>query len=157
MIRIDLARCDGCGACVEVCPAGALYLIDDKAMLEAGLCRACEACVAACPMEAIAFITEEAAPAGVAVVQARPVSRGSRLEAAVVPLRAKVLPLVGTALTWAGREIVPRLVDGLLYNLDRWAMGQRGASGPGWTPSSRTQNGRGQSRGHRRRQRRRGQ
>ena len=32
MITIDLARCNGCGACVEVCPEGALYLVDDKAM-----------------------------------------------------------------------------------------------------------------------------
>jgi NAD-dependent dihydropyrimidine dehydrogenase PreA subunit len=155
LITIDLARCDGCGACVEVCPEGALYLIDDKAVVEAELCRECEACVVACPEEAIAITTPEVAPAGVAVVQAGPVSL--RPEAPVVPLRAKVLPLVGAALTWAGREIVPRLADYLLYNLDRWAMDRQAASSPRAAPSGHDSNRQADGRGRRRRRRHRGQ
>jgi NAD-dependent dihydropyrimidine dehydrogenase PreA subunit len=156
LITIDLARCNGCGACVDVCPEGALYLIDDKAVVEERLCRECEACVAACPEEAIAFTTQKVAPAGVAVLQARPVSPSPSLEAAVVPLRAKVLPVVGAALTWAGREIVPRLADHLLYSLDQWVIGQRSTAGPGRTPSLRAQNHR-RGGGRRRRRRQRGQ
>ena len=161
MITVDLARCNGCGACVAVCPEGALYLIDDKAMVEASLCRECEACVAACPMEAIAITTPEArpalAPAGMAVVEAGPMSPSPRPEVAVVPRRAKVLPLVGTALAWAGREIVPRLADHLLYSLDRWAMGQRTTGSSRRTLGPRGQGRTGGGKGRRRRRRHRGQ
>ena len=159
MITIDLVRCNGCGGCVAVCPEGALYLVEDRAMVDARLCRECEACVAACPMEAIAITTPEAAPAsapsGVVVVEAGPVS--PRPEAAVVPLRATVMPLVGAALTWAGREIVPRLADHLLYSLDQWTMDRRAAGSPGRAPSPRAQNFRGRGGGRRRRRRQRGQ
>jgi len=161
LIKLNLARCNGCGACVAVCPEGALYLVDDKAMVEASLCCGCEACVAACPMGAIAITTQEnrleAALAGVAVAEARPMSPSPRTKAAVVPLRARVLPLVGAALTWAGREIVPRLADHLLANLDRWAMGQEAASSPRRAPSPRAQSREGGGVGRRRRRRHRGQ
>jgi len=160
LIRIDLARCNGCGACVEVCPQGALYLVDDRAMVDAGLCRECEACVAACPTEAIVITTKEAAPAGAPVglvaVEPRPVS--ARPETATVPLRAKVLPVIGAALAWAGREIVPRLADHLLYSLDKWALDRRAASSPGRAASPREQGrGGGGGGGRQRRRRRRGQ
>ena len=154
MITIDLARCNGCGACVEVCPEGALYLVDGKPAVEAALCRECEACMAACPTEAIAFTAREVAPAGVAVVQARPAIPAPRTEAAVVPLRAKALPLVGAALTWAGREIAPRLADYLLYSLDRWAMDRRAAGSPARPMGSRAQNQGGGRKGQQRRRRR---
>lgn len=126
-------------------------------MVDARLCRECEACVAACPMEAIAITTPEAAPAsapsGVVVVEAGPVS--PRPEAAVVPLRATVMPLVGAALTWAGREIVPRLADHLLYSLDKWALDRRTTSSPGRATSPREQSrGSGGGGGRRRRRRR---
>jgi NAD-dependent dihydropyrimidine dehydrogenase PreA subunit len=157
LITIDLARCNGCGACLEVCPEGALYLIDDKAMVEAGLCRECEACVAACPEEAIAITSQEVAPAGMTVVETRPVGPSPRPEVPVVPLRAKVLPLVGATLTWAGREIVPRLADYLLYNLDRWAMDRQAASSSKGATSRRASNRQADGRGRRRRRRHRGQ
>lgn len=157
MITIDLARCNGCGACVAVCPEGALYLIDDKAVVEERLCRECEACVTACPVEAIVCTTQEVAQAGIAVVQARLESPSPSPEADIVPLRAKVLPLVGTALTWAGREIVPRLTDYLLYSLDQRAMDRRAAGGPGRRPGPRFPNRQPAGRGWRRRRRHRGQ
>ena len=53
MITIDTERCDGCGACVEVCPTGALYLVAGKAAMDGTLCRQCEACLTACPNGAI--------------------------------------------------------------------------------------------------------
>jgi ferredoxin len=117
----------------------------------------CEACVVACPTEAIVITTEEAtsasAPAGMIVVEAGPVSPSPGRETAALPLRAKVLPVMGAALAWAGREIVPRLADHLLYSLDKWVQDRRAASSPGRTMSPRGQ-GRGNGGGGRRRQRR---
>ncbi|MFH1189273.1 MAG: NIL domain-containing protein [Candidatus Omnitrophota bacterium] len=51
----DEARCTHCGACVTVCPSGALYT-DKKTMkiiFDAEKCIACELCVKACPPRAM--------------------------------------------------------------------------------------------------------
>ncbi len=51
----DEARCTHCGACVTICPTGAL-VIDKKTMkvlFEADKCIACELCVKACPPRAM--------------------------------------------------------------------------------------------------------
>jgi len=114
VITIDSARCTGCGACVEVCPTGALYLVDGKATMDRALCRECEACLAACPNDAI-----------ILAVQAGPVAASTRLpalrpepeviriktQAAPLPFRSRMLPLVASALVWAEREILPWLAD----------------------------------------------
>ncbi|WP_031515615.1 aldo/keto reductase [Desulfofalx alkaliphila] len=41
--------CQGCGACVERCQAGALSLVDNKAVVNKDLCRLCGYCGAVCP------------------------------------------------------------------------------------------------------------
>ena len=51
----DDARCTHCGACVTICPTGALY-IDKKTMkvvFDTDKCIACELCVRACPPRAM--------------------------------------------------------------------------------------------------------
>jgi len=72
-VQIDLEVCDGCGACISVCPAFVLELLDEKARVvnpEACLgtkakqlcsecietqemCTGCVACVRSCPTAAI--------------------------------------------------------------------------------------------------------
>ena len=51
----DEARCTQCGACVGVCPTGALYndLKTRKVIFDAEKCIACELCVRACPPRAM--------------------------------------------------------------------------------------------------------
>lgn len=122
MITIDLERCTGCGACVEACPPGALYLVDGKATVDRSLCRECEACLAACPTGAI-VLTEQEEPVAEAVrlpaLRPEPEAIQVRTQAAPLSLPARVLPVVGAALAWAGREIVPSLAEFLLDVLDR--------------------------------------
>lgn len=51
----DDVRCTHCGACITVCPTGALY-IDKKTMkviFDSEKCIACELCVRACPPRAM--------------------------------------------------------------------------------------------------------
>jgi len=129
VIVICAECCDGCGACVEACPTGALFLVDGKAAIEASLCRECEACIPACPTQAIAIFEQEpeSAVQPIYTLARRPEPAVIQAESAPLPVpwRARVLPAVGAALAWAGREIVPRLADYVLYGVDRWMAGQR--------------------------------
>lgn len=53
--ELDPSRCDASGACVVVCPSGALTLTDGMWRLDAGRCVLCAACVDACPTGALAM------------------------------------------------------------------------------------------------------
>lgn len=60
-VRVDEARCKGCGLCVEFCPAGVLELSDEVGesgyphakVLDVGRCTGCFNCVTMCPDVAI--------------------------------------------------------------------------------------------------------
>ena len=52
---IDKDNCTGCGKCREICPPGAVDMIDDRAVITADLCEECGFCAAECPVEAIAI------------------------------------------------------------------------------------------------------
>lgn len=49
---VDKETCVGCGACVAICPVGAISL-EDKAHIDADACIGCGACVNECPVGAI--------------------------------------------------------------------------------------------------------
>lgn len=54
-----------CGACVSMCPSGALELAETRLMIDEASCSECELCVAACPVEALVLQSEPPAPAPV--------------------------------------------------------------------------------------------
>lgn len=55
-IRINPDTCVSCGACVPVCPYGALTQArGDVPKIDLALCALCGACVSACPVDAIAI------------------------------------------------------------------------------------------------------
>lgn len=49
---VDKETCVGCGACVAICPVGAISL-EDKAHIDPDCCIGCGACVNECPVGAI--------------------------------------------------------------------------------------------------------
>jgi Fe-S-cluster-containing hydrogenase component 2 len=158
MIRINTERCNGCGACVEVCPNGALYLVEGRATVEQTLCRDCQACITACPTEAISLVTlKEVVVESVRVPAPRPEPQVIQVKtkSAPAPLRASLLPVVGAALAWGWREIVPRLTEVLLYDLDRRVTRSQRPAARQSTPANGS-SVRGGSSGRRRRRRRRG-
>jgi len=63
IIKIDEAKCDGCGNCVTGCHEGALQIIDGKARLISDLlCDGLGACIGECPQGAIKIEECRAAP-----------------------------------------------------------------------------------------------
>ncbi|MCL5075819.1 MAG: 4Fe-4S binding protein [Chloroflexi bacterium] len=55
IVTIETDNCEGCGECVEACPAQILSLNDHKAQVSGNLdeCLGCEACVTVCESGAI--------------------------------------------------------------------------------------------------------
>jgi len=162
VIIIDAERCDGCGACVEVCPTGALHLVDGRVTLDGALCRECEACLAACPNGAIIFAVQEEPVAEAIRLPAflpegprrlEPEAIPIRVLPATLPLRSRALPMIGAALAWAGREIRPWLADLLLDTLDRYTTRLQ-AKGSARSRKTAARGGKGKGQQHRYRQRR---
>lgn len=55
-IKVNWDKCTQCGACVSICPTGALYVKDRKTMevaFDPEKCIACELCIRPCPPRAI--------------------------------------------------------------------------------------------------------
>jgi Fe-S-cluster-containing hydrogenase component 2 len=122
MIQIDDRLCTGCGACAEFCPRRAIRIVDGGAVVDSATCDDCGRCVPVCPQDAILWVevvAPEAAGKAAVVRQSVPSASVPR-----VPTRAAaVWPLVGSALLWAGREVVPRVADLALDLLLRRAAG----------------------------------
>ncbi|MEG6614987.1 4Fe-4S binding protein [Peptococcaceae bacterium 1198_IL3148] len=53
MVNLNNDKCDGCGSCVDPCPARILEMVDGKAEVtgDAADCMGCETCVGICPNE----------------------------------------------------------------------------------------------------------
>jgi len=51
--EVDPSRCDATGACVTVCPTGAISLGPTDWTVDAGRCVFCAICATACPQDAI--------------------------------------------------------------------------------------------------------
>lgn len=118
MIRIDETRCDGCGLCLETCPSEAIRLVEGVAQVDRSLCRGCEVCLEACPTGAISVVQDPAE-----VIKPVPVRAPSPPPVRPAPLTARpmgpLLPWVGAALAFVGREVVPRVATALLDAWDR--------------------------------------
>lgn len=58
MVTINQDKCEGCGACVDACPAKILAMAEDKAEVsgDAADCLGCETCLELCPTEAFSIM-----------------------------------------------------------------------------------------------------
>ena len=57
MVVVNKSKCIGCGACVEACPFGAMFMDPDENI--AINCILCGACVDACPVKALEIVATE--------------------------------------------------------------------------------------------------
>ncbi len=51
--QVDAEKCTGCESCVSECPAEAISMKDDVAVVDDDECTECGVCVDVCPAEAI--------------------------------------------------------------------------------------------------------
>ncbi len=52
--KADKKKCNGCGACKDICPVNAIKIEDNKAIISDD-CVECGVCVSACPQGAISL------------------------------------------------------------------------------------------------------
>jgi NAD-dependent dihydropyrimidine dehydrogenase PreA subunit len=150
VIYVDEERCDGCGICVETCPVGAIRL-NGHAVIDQETCTECEACIEVCPNGAILSVTE---PLEAPLPAVRPEPEVIRVTPppTPAPLRQQMLPALGAALAFAGRELIPRLGSYLLDLVDRRLSQPPAADLPAEQPSVQSE----ERGGRRQRRRRRG-
>ena len=115
MIYVDVERCTGCENCLDICPTGAILMRHGTAFIEESLCTACEVCLDVCPQNAILAVevfepAESKQIEAVPTLQVEPQTKSLSLRGA--------LPVVGSALLWTGREILPRLASLAIDMLD---------------------------------------
>lgn len=122
-VWLDVARCVGCGACIEVCPTSALALVEGKARLDDTLCRGCEACVRACPAGALQPVLEVKA---VPLVERVPES--ASWSGATSPRPSLLAAAVAT-----GAQLAVRAIPLVLQVVGQWLRRPRGAAISGGT------------------------
>ncbi len=141
-VWVDVTRCTGCGACVEVCPVGAIALVDGKARVDEELCTGCGACVDACPEGAIQ-----------PVVQGELVSAPER-PAPTVYRPSPLAETAGAAVVVAGTGLLMKAAGALARAVGRWLTRRsavtRPSAGSGTSPAG-DRGGTGRQRRHRRR------
>lgn len=90
IIRIDEAKCNGCGACADACHEGAIGMVNGKAkLLRDDYCDGLGDCLPACPTEAITFIEREAAAYDKAAVLAAASAASQLLQ---WPVQIRLMP-----------------------------------------------------------------
>jgi len=57
-IEVNYDLCHYCGACVAVCPADALFLMDARLEVQ-DACTGCERCAKICPVHALSAVERE--------------------------------------------------------------------------------------------------
>jgi NAD-dependent dihydropyrimidine dehydrogenase PreA subunit len=166
MIYIDGEKCAGCGVCEDVCPVEAIRVSDGVARIDQHRCNECQACVEACPNQAILVVIEPAEEKAISLrEQPAPEVAPAEPHRPPAPSRSQVVPVLGAALAFLGREVAPRLAMVLMDALDRRLSQQPTlqqaqdtaivGSTQNLTPSSKN-GGKGREKGQRRRHRRRG-
>ena len=112
MIFVNIDFCNGCGECVSVCPNSAMILKNNHAFIDQELCQECEACVDSCPQGAI--LVAESAPIDSEIINVSAVPTEISIvseQSHYSSIQNAVLPAIGSALMWTGREVIPRLAN----------------------------------------------
>ena len=56
---MDHAACKSCGICRDVCPDTAVFVKEEKYLINYDYCKGCGLCAYECPVDAIKMVPEE--------------------------------------------------------------------------------------------------
>ena len=120
--KVDAERCSACGACVEHCPAGAIQIVGETAVISRELCMGCLECTHVCPCEAISAPREATHEMHEKMAEyALGIVRNSRAKFGYMNFLTDITPDCDCN-RWADAPIVPDL--GLLASDDPVAIDQ---------------------------------
>jgi len=112
LIKINELECKGCGICLDACPQGAIYLVDNVAGVDLERCDGCKICISECPNNAIRWINEKSeiiVPRNEAEI--RKTHQPSSENYIISRKRTSILSTAIAAMAIIGREIVPGILN----------------------------------------------
>lgn len=115
MLKVNHEKCTGCGTCLDACIVEAISLRTDKAEIDQKLCNACGECAVICPSEAIIAVD---APLPAEIIPSQPI-RVSKAQTTVMTTSQKITPFIGSVLSLASRELLPRFADAIVGSLEK--------------------------------------
>ena len=118
-IVIHPIRCNGCEACLDACPQGAISMNERTAEINESLCIHCETCVEACPEGAIESLPRavEKTTGGMVIKEPVRFEAEARLKQ---PAAGATMNKLGMVLATLGKELLPVVFDSLFTRLGAW-------------------------------------
>ena len=127
--------CTGCGRCIQACHIeGAIFLVEEKAIIDPSKCISCDRCVEACPVGAIQGSADAVEPQAIQYVEVHPESAVQQQntlskpdsDAMVSAPKARRWPAIAGGIASTAVGVAATVGEALL---SKWLEGSGGKSG----------------------------
>jgi len=112
-ILINQEMCTGCGACVDICPQGAIRLVAARVSVNQEKCTACGQCVDECPSGAISLVPQVLVPGP----QMYPTIKEDALRGEIIAPETQPFSLKKAGLAVLMERLLPAFADILISSL----------------------------------------
>jgi len=112
-VIINQELCNGCGACLNMCPQDAIYFENDATFIDENKCVSCLACVKVCPTGALEIDFRKKP-----IVITNPYMTRESFSTPEYPVRPNE-SMSGKVLTFVSQQILPQVMNSITNYLDR--------------------------------------